>query len=641
MTAPAPFALHALTAALRPRRRLRVSEWADAHRKLSPKASAEPGPWRTTRTPYLREIMDALSLDSPCQRVVVMKSAQMGITEAAVNWVGYIMGHVRLSKPTLIVVPTDQLLIRWNHQRLRPMVEGADDLRDLIAISKSRDGSNRLNLIDYPGGLLYLASAGSASNLKSDSICYVICDEADEYEWDVGGRGDPLGLIESRQSNFPRRKLLIFSTPTVRGASRIEGEWERSDQRHWQVACPHCGERQSLRWEHMGWDTDATHAWYTCPANGCVIEEREKPAMLATGAWVATYPERPVRGFHINALSAPLGLGYSWRELVAQWLQAQDSDERLQHFANERLGLPWEDRRTAVRADALVRRAEPYPLRSIQPGGLLITAGADTQDDRIEVQVIAWGEGGRWWVIDYAVIHGDPGKPEVWTALNDYLGRPLEGTCGQVLRIQATAIDMGGHYTEAVKAFVRGCKLPRVIAILGNRFRLDQVLGRARKTDLTIRGTPAKWGMHYYPVGTELAKDRLYHDIRTDADAAEPAARLAHFSDQLPPDYYEGLLSETWDARKRRYVPKRGITRHNEPLDTWVYAFAAAHHGELRLDRMRPLDWRRLRERYEPEGGPQPPPAPAPKPDPLVPAKPKPAMKSPPRRNNFVGNWRR
>jgi len=570
-------------------------------------------------------------------------------TEAAGNWIGYIMGHVRTSKPTLIVVPTDRLLVRWVHQRLRPMIEGAADLANLLAVSKSRDGTNRIDMVDYPGGILYLTTAGSAANLKSDSICYVICDEADEYEWDVGGRGDPLGLIESRQSNFPRRKLLIFSTPTVKGTSRIEGEWNTSDQRRYHVQCPTCGEMQTLEWEHLHWKTDLSQVWYTCAVNGCTIEERDKTAMLAQGVWIAAHPDRRTRGYHLSALYAPLGLGYSWTELATQWDRCADNDELKQTFINERLGLPYEDRRTNVMWSDIAHRAEPYPLRQLPPGALLLTAGVDTQDDRLAVQIVAWGETGRWWVIDWVELPGDPARPEVWQALHQLLARPIMTAAGTLATIEATAIDMAGHHTEAVKGFVRASTLPRIMAIQGSRHRLNTILSKPRPTDYSPRGTTLKYGMKFYQVGTELCKDRVYGDLRADTDHP-PADRRAHFSQDLPPEFYAGLLSEAWNPKKNRYEPKRGMTKRNEPLDTFCYALAAAHHPELRLDRLRAVDWKSRANRLWPAGAvqavqdavpemPVAPIPPLPNPAPRIP--PPPQVRPSRTGSNFVGGWKR
>lgn len=602
-TASRRWALSHLARLLQPRQRLTVSEWADAHRILSPKASSEPGPWRTSRNELLREIMDSLSLDSPCQRVVIMKPGQAGATECAVNWIGYVADHVRVAKPMAVIVPGDKLRDDWVVQRIRPMFESTPSLKSLVDVAKSRDGSNRLDRIDYPGGILFMVSAGSGSNLESRPIAFVVADEIDRFDWDVDGRGDPLSLIATRQANFPRRKTLVISTPQVKGASRVEREWEASDQRERWVACPHCDEYQTLKWENMHWLPDLSRAWYVCSLNGCMIEKHDKPAMLATGEWRAKFPGREVRGFHWNALYSPVGLGYSWEELARQWMAAQESEEAKQVFVNERLGLPWEDQRTAIRQDDLAERAEPYALRTLPEGALLLTAGVDTQDDRLAVQIIGHGEDGAWWVIDYTELPGPPDRMEVWIALTDLLSRPLATAAGALLRVEATAIDMAGHNTEAVKRYVRGSSLPRCLAIQGSRHRLDRVLGPPRKTDFTLHGKVRKHGMRYHQVGTELAKDLLFRTLRTDADQP-PAERRAHFSDQLEPEYYHGLLSEAWNPRRQRYEPRRGQTRRNEPLDTWVYALAAAYHPEIRLDKLRPSDWamRRTRLTQDPTG---------------------------------------
>lgn len=610
----AGWALGILSGLLRPLRRLRVSEWADTHRMLSAKASPFPGPWQTSRNPLLRAIMDSLSEDCPVPEVVAMKPSQFGGTEVATNWLGYIMGHIRTPKPTLVVVPTDRLMVKWVLQRLRPMVEGAACLREIVDVSKSRDGTNRLDIIDYPGGLLFLSPSNSAAALKSDSIRFSVLDEVDEYPWDVGGRGDPEGLIDSRMAAFARRKKFKLSTPSVDGASQIARAYAASDQRRYWVCCPHCGERQTLEWEHLQWTPDLSAVWYVCGANGCVIEEREKPAMLREaspdypkgGQWIAARPERSgaCHGYQWSALYCSLGLGYSWRELAAQWLAAQGDDKRLQVFTNERLGQVWTDKRTSTRLEDLAARAEPYPLRQVPPGVGLVTAGVDTQDDRLAVQIIGWGAGGAWWVLDYVELPGATGElygrdgllAPVYAALTDLLSRPLATASGILVPIEAVGHDMAGHSTEAVKGYAMASRHPRYLAVMGSRYRLNVLLSKPLRVDCTVSGRTIRHGMRYHQVGTELAKDALYGGLRDDADRA-PAERQAHISRDLvpvgpePSAYLGGLLSEVWDARRQRYIPRQGQTRRNEPLDTWVYARAAAEHPELRLSRMRPADW--------------------------------------------------
>lgn len=586
-----------LARAFRPRQRLSVSEWSDAHRMLSGKSSAESGAWRTSRTPYLREILDCLSDESPIQRVVVMKSAQIGLTEAGLNWIGYVMDHVRTSKPMLVVLPTLQLRVEWVRQRLDPMLEAVPALKRLVNVTRARDGANREDMKDYAGGVLMIATAGSASSLKSKPIRYVLGDEIDEFDWDVSGRGDPMGLIESRTANFPRRKLFLISTPTIKGASRVEAEYERSDRRRYQVPCPHCGEYQVLEWAHLQWTRDVGKVWYVCRHNGCVIDEHEKPGLLSAGRWVADHPGSPIRGYHLNALYSPVGLGYNWRELVYQWLHAQTDPLRLKQFLNERLGQTWEDLRSAIKPGSLQHRAEDYRLREIPRGALILTAGVDTQDDRLAVQVVGWGANKRWWILDWIELPGDPAREEVWDALADRLNRPLQNAFGHAIYIKATAIDQGGHHTEDVKAFARSRKMRHlVVSVVGDNVKSHSILGPQRYVDFNWRGHYIKNGSVYHRVGTEKAKDRLYSTLKGDENQA-PEERHAHFSIELPPEYYSGLLSEIWDPQRNRYRKKPG--RPNEPLDTWVYAYAAAHHPLIDLQRKRKIDWEALAAQYE------------------------------------------
>lgn len=586
-----------------PRRPLTVSEWADAHRVLSGKSAAEPGPWRTARVPYAKEIMDALSEESPVQRVVIMKPAQSAGTEVGLNWLGYVMDHVRTGKPMAVITPSDELRDRMMVGRIRPMLDGAESLKRLVDVAKSRDGSSRLDMIDYPGGILYLRGSGSATRLKSDPIRFVFCDEVDEFEVDTGARGDPMKLIESRTSSFARRKILVVSTPTIKGASRIEAEFEKSDQRQYQVPCPHCGEYQALEWIQMKWTYNVDQVWYTCEHNGCVIEERDKPEMLAAGRWVPQMPKaKGVRGYHWNALYSPLGLGYGWKELVRQWIEAQGDQLKLKPFKNERLAQVW-TLSGDTKPSEVAERAEEYHLGEIPPGPLLLTAGVDTQDNELVMQVIGWRGGGRgkplrWWAIDWARIPGDPEREEVWGVLAERLNQTYRNAYGRDLRIKATAIDQSGHHTDAVKAFALSGKVRHFITpVLGDNNRQKKLLSPPIYADFTWRGKVIKNGSVHHRVGTEAAKDKLFSQIESDRNHPTED-RLCHFSMDLPMEYYKGLLSEVWDPTKHLYKPIIG--RGNEPLDTWVYAFAVGYHQYVDLDGKTRRAWDSLAQMLEP-----------------------------------------
>jgi phage terminase large subunit GpA-like protein len=239
-------------AGLKPDPVLTVSEWADENRYLSQKAASEPGKWRTSRTPYLRDIMDDLSVVSPVKRVVFMKGAQVGGTEAGNNWLGYIIHHA--PAPILFVQPTVDIAKRLSKQRLAPMFEESPALSERIAPSRERDSGNTVLMKEFQGGVLIITGANSAAGLRSMPIRFLFLDEVDAYPGDVDGEGDPVQLAEKRTTTFSRRKVFLVSTPTVKDVSRIEREYLNSDQRRFFVPCPHCGNMDWMRWSNLKWD---------------------------------------------------------------------------------------------------------------------------------------------------------------------------------------------------------------------------------------------------------------------------------------------------------------------------------------------------------------------------------------------------
>jgi phage terminase large subunit GpA-like protein len=354
-----------LASAVRPRPLLHVSEWADAHRVLTSKSSALAGRWKTDRTPYLREIMNDLSATSPVQRVVLKFGAQLGKTEVGLNWIGYVMSHA--PGPMLVVVPTLEVRKRWKKQRLDPLLAETPILRDLLGSLRMRDASNSEDFIDFPGGVLVLAGANSPASLASMPIRYVLCDEVDRFPWEVGQEGDPLGLIEERTKTFVRRKILLVSTPTIDGASRIDAEFEASDQREYHVPCPHCGEFQVLRWQHddgrlgLAYLEDTGQVAYVCSACGSLIDERHKTQMLERGRWVPRFPGRPVHGYSLSGLYSPLGMGFSWSEIWAQWKNSQGDSAKVKRFFNTTLGIAWREEGESLEELSLLSLRDDYP----------------------------------------------------------------------------------------------------------------------------------------------------------------------------------------------------------------------------------------------------------------------------------------
>ena len=381
---------------------LTVSEWAQQHRVLTSRASAEPGRYRIARTPYMRDILDALSPADPCRRVVFMKAAQVGATEGGNNWIGYVIHQA--PGPMLAVQPTVELAKRNSRQRIDPLIEESAALRERVRPARSRDSGNTMLSKEFPGGILIMTGANSAVGLRSIPARYILLDEVDAYPASADEEGDPVTLAEARSLTFAhRRKVLLISTPTVKGFSRIEREYEASDQRRYFVPCPHCGHAQALVFERLRWEKGKPEtAAYHCKSCDEPIAEHHKTAMLAAGVWRATgtAADPATIGFHLSALYSPPGWK-SWADIARDKEAAKGSDEAERAFRNTVLGETWVETGEAPDWQRLYDRRERWTPGTVPAGGLFLTAGADVQKDRIEVDVWAWGRGLESWLIEH------------------------------------------------------------------------------------------------------------------------------------------------------------------------------------------------------------------------------------------------
>ena len=582
-------------AAIRPAAPLTVSAWADKYRKLTAKGASEPGPWRTSRVPFLREIMDCLSSQSPVKEVIFVKSTQVGGTEVGLNWIGYVMDHA--PGPMLAVLPTVEVGMRWSKQRLASMIAASDKLSKLIAPSSSRDGGNTTTMKEFQGdGMLIIGGANSAASLSSMPIKYLLLDEVDRFPIEVEDEGDPVDLAEARTTTFPRRKILKISSPTIESLSRINKDWRKSDQRRYHVACPDCGEYQALIWDNLTWpEGEPEKSAYRCVECGSLIAEHHKTRMLEGGKWIAEHPERDVAGFHINALYTPIGLGKTWADHAKRYLEVKNDPVRLKVFTNTVLGECFEDEAEKLDWQEIKERAEPYALRQIPVGCLFLCAGVDVQKDRLEVVVRGFGEGGVRWTIDWHYIPGDTARDEVWQALDEYLVKPFTNAFGISMKLAATAVDSGA-FTQTVYNWVAPRRHRNIFAIKGGH-GFQQLLKRPSKRDFKRNGATVKKGAEVYEVSGNTGKQQLYARLASDRKQV-PHMRLERFSNELPEDFFLQLTAEVFDPNKRHYVKLKD--RRNEALDTSIYAEAIAHHPVVRVHAMRESDWKRMRDVFEP-----------------------------------------
>ena len=582
---------------------LTVSEWSDRHRMLSSKASAEPGRWRTARTPYLKAIMDCLSPTSPVERVVFMKAAQLGATEMGSNWIGYVIHHA--PGPMMAVWPTVEMAKRNSKQRIDPLIEESAALAELIAPARSRESGNTILAKEFRGGVLVMTGANSAVGLRSMPVRYLFLDEVDGYPLDVEGEGDAISLAEARTRTFTRRKILIVSTPTISGASAIEREYEASDQRRYFVPCPHCFHRQWLRFEQLRWDKGSPEtAAYVCESCDTAIAEHRKTWMLEHGEWraMADGSSGKTAGFHLSSLYSPVGWR-SWREIAAAWESAVNKESgsaaAIKTFKNTELGETWVEEGEAPDWQRLLERREDYRIGTIPVGGLLLTAGADVQKDRIEVSVWAFGRGKEAWLVEHRVLMGDTARNEVWQSLAAVMRETWTHETGCQLSLSRLALDTG-FATQEAYAFVRSVRDARLMAIKGVA-RGAALVGTPTAVDATTGGKKLRRGIKVFSVTGGIAKLEFYNNLRKAPEVAEDGmtirypAGFVHLP-KVDAEVLQQLCAEQLITRRDRngFAVRewQKMRERNEALDCYVYARAAA--AAAGLDRFEERHWREL-----------------------------------------------
>jgi len=591
----------------RPKEILTVSQWADKYRILPRKTSSEPGQWRTERTPYLREVMDELSHMSPTKKVVFMKGAQIGATEAGNNWIGYTIDY---DPGTMMVVWPSLPDVKKNSKlRITPLLEGTERLKEKVSSGKSKDDKNTALFKDFDGGALVLSGANSASGLRSVPAKKLFLDEIDGYPLDVEGEGDPIELVMVRTRTFSKRKVFLVSTPTFKGVSKIEKEFKSSDQRYYYVPCPHCQEKQILKWENIHYETEeagpdddhdlVTYAAYFCEHCGEEIQEHHKTKMLANGVWIKHNPKSKTAGFHLSGIYSPLGW-YSWIELCQDYVRAINNHEKMVTWVNTAKGETYEDDGEKPQEDILYQRRESYEIGVVPKGVIFLTCAVDVQGNRLEAEVIGWGRKKERWSIEHIVIPGSPTDDDTWDDLEQYITKFFPHVDGHMMQIRMTAID-SGYSTQDVYNFVRKFDPKRVVAIKGDS-NIAQMVGKPRAVDVKENGKVIKKrGVQYWPLGTHVIKSEIYGNLQKslpEDDKENFPAGWTHFP-QYEMEYFKQLTAEERRVSKN----KKGFTvvewvktrERNEILDLHVYNRAAA--SIVGIDRLNESGWQKLEKK--------------------------------------------
>ena len=574
-------ALRARAGGLKPPPKLTLSEWANRYAYLSPETSAEPG--KFTAFAYQIGLMDAVT-DPTVSQVTVMKSARIGFTKILDHIIGYFI-HQDPS-PVLIVQPTIADGEDYSRTEIAPMLRDTPVLAALVGADiQSRDPNQRIvKRVFRNGASVAFIGANSPTGFRRITSRIVCFDEIDSYKFEGAGQeGDQITLGTKRSDTFWNRKIILGSTPVLKGSSRIEREWGESDQRRYFVPCPQCGHKQTLKFTNLRWDKDedGKHkpetAHFVCEENGCVIEEHQKPWMIDNGEWIAAKPFTGHVGFHIWAAYS-LFPNACWANLAADWVRVHKDPVLLKTFVNTTLGETWEGENERVDPGSIIARAENYSPETIPAAVRCLTAGGDVQGNRIEVAVIGWGDREESWAIEYEIFYGDPAQQQVWVEVDKFLATAYHNEAGRELRIKACCIDSGGNHTNQVIQFCNSRRGRNIYAIKG--VGGPRLIWPKRASQTRTRET-------IFILGVDTAKDAIYG--RLNFQKVGPGYIHFPVGDPFNDEYYSQLTVEyvrtifpEGRAPFRKWFCPPG--KRNEALDTMVYALAA--RMSFRLDQM-------------------------------------------------------
>ena len=569
-------------AGMQPPENLTVTEWAECKRYLSTEASAEPGLWRTSRTPYLRAIMDAFT-DPKIRHIVFVAASQVGKTEVINNIIGYIIDQNPGS--ILFVHPTTIDAREFSKLRIAPMIRDSPAVRRRISAPKSRDSGNTLLQKTYPGGILTLCGSNEAHALASKPIRYVFGDERDRWAASAGTEGDPWELAMARQTTFYNAKAVEVSTPTIRGSSNIAKSFAKGTMERWKSQCPHCGEFHEIQWKNIRYDSEETvvnhertytvsNVMWICPGCACVSDEttmKKQPAR-----WEADNPAayaNGVRSFWLNAFVSPWA---NWESICLKYQNALGDSGKMQVVYNTCFGQLWEDRGDTQDPDTLMGHREIYEAE-LPEGVLVLTAGVDTQDDRFEYEIVGHGHFGETWGIEKGIIMGRPDDPATWDSLDMMVfDRVLRFKDGLGLKVSISFVDEGGHFTGEVRRFCQQRIQKKVYCIKGFPGPDRPFTSPPKKQKIIIKNRylGTVW---QYQLGVDSGKQMVMDNLKVQA----PGPKYCHFPlrDDYGAMYFNGLLSEhlvpEGKTRQRWVWQKIQGHERNEPLDCRNYALAA------------------------------------------------------------------
>lgn len=573
-----------LRSALKPPPNYKISEWADANRILSESVTAFPGPWKTSRSPYMKFIMDIIT-DPYTEQVTLMMSAQIGKTELLNNVMGYYIKND--PSPILFVMPTKDLAEDYSKRSFSAMIRDSPCFNEIMQIDK-KSSSNNIDYKEFKGGFIKFVGSQKANALASTPIRILCLDEVDRFAEDADGEGSPIGLAKKRTANFPNRKWIMCSTPTTHDKSIILKEYNLSSRHRYYCECPFCKGKQHLKWLNVKWfDDNPDTARYACEHCGILWEDLDRYKAIDNGEWIAENPEiRHNIGFHLPRISTTF---CRLSDVVKEFMDAKGDGKKLKVFVNTVLAETTRESADETSPNLIMDRAEDFDIDNIPDEVMILTAGADIQADRIECMIVGWGRDYQAWVLDYVVIKGDPLQDEVWQKLDILLKREYRSNFyKQSFNVKYVAID-SGHLPQRVYEYCyKSNTLKDDVKIFATKGQ--QAISRGghplyNKQQL-LNPQPIREASKPFMVGTYEAKTWLHEYF----NYADPQKGYWHFPKKFNLEFYEQLTSEKryleFDKNgneRYKWIKPNSSTR-NEALDTAVLNLWLIHVSNINFD---------------------------------------------------------
>jgi phage terminase large subunit GpA-like protein len=503
--------------------------------------------------------------------VVLMWATQLGKSELLLNLILYFC----VVEPCTILMVRDTLeeAESFSKTRLAPMFKDTPILRPLLnEVSGNKKDNNTIRQKQLNNGAaVFFATATSESALSSKPARIVLIDEADRYTVSKSNKGgSPIDLAIQRAENFWNKKIIIVSSPSIKGHSPIQQWFDRSNKQRFYIPCSKCGFEQTLVWKNVFWPKERPEeAYYECESCNAKLNDGDLQGMVGRGHWVADNPEvEKIQGFHLNGIYSPW---VSLARLAEKKVATKGDKEKLKTFVNTSLAECWEENRLGELVDFEGLYAERLNYTKVPKDVCILVASVDLHKDFQEVLISGFGRDEVWYTIRHHVIHLPLGD-RLWKELDSVLMAEYESEHGVPMRISRALVD-SGKWANDVYDYCRNRWQNGVYPIKGDAgYGAQTVVGRSKRH----KGVP------FFHINTFVGKQVLFSRL----GEKEVKGRI-FFHSGLDIDFFQQFNAEVLRERRNKgqlSLIYEQIKKRNEAIDLMVYCYAAFKIANPNID---------------------------------------------------------